>query len=228
MSSVVITGCNRGLGEGIADVLLEAGYHVIGWNRTPSSRQAEHYHEAACDIRSADAVARAAPQLPDDTAAVVANAGVRRFAPIDRLAVDDWKDSVETNLSGVFYLARATLPLLRKNRGYFVVVGSHAEKYPFEQGAAYCATKSGLRGLVDCLIAEARHDGVRATHLSLGSIKNREHGGDEDWKLLPGDVGQLVLALLRLPENMLVPYLDARPLMPLQDDKSGIERLQYV
>jgi hypothetical protein len=38
----------------------------------------------------------------------------------------------------------------------------------------------------------------------------------------------MVLALLRLPETILLPYLDARPLMPRRDDRSGIDRLQVV
>jgi NAD(P)-dependent dehydrogenase (short-subunit alcohol dehydrogenase family) len=227
MPSVVITGCNRGIGAGIAGVLAEAGFRVIGWNRTPAGPAAS-FTEVRCDAGDAESLARAAGQLPDDLCAVVANAGVRRFAEVDALSLADWRESVETNLSGVFYLARATLPLLKRTAGYFVVVGSHAEKYPFEGGAAYCSTKLAVRGLVDCLIAETRRQGVRATYLSLGAVKNRDHGGDESWKLTPAEVGAVVLSLLRLPPNVLVPYLDARPLRPKSDGPGGIERLQHV
>ena len=224
MASVIITGTNRGTGAGIAEVLREAGYHVVGWDRTVAAGS----DTVKCDVRDPDQVGRAAAQLPPDLGAVVANAGIRRFGAVDDLPLTDWRDSVDTNLSGVYYLARATLPLLRANRGVFIVIGSHAEKYPFEGGAAYCATKLALRGLVDCLIADARHDGVRATYLSLGAIKNRDHGQDEQWKLTPRHVGQVVLAVLRLPEPILVPYLDARPLCPPQDGAGGIGRLQTV
>lgn len=227
MPSIAVTGCNRGTGEGIAQVLHQAGYTIHGLNRTDPSSNASFVNHA-CDIRDPDDVARAVGSLPADLVAVVANAGIRRFGEIQSLSLQDWKDSVETNLNGVFYLARAAIPLLKKRNGYFIVIGSHAEKYPFDQGAAYCSTKLALRGLVDCLIEETRHHGVRATYLSLGSIKNREHGGDERWKLTPENIGQLVLALLRLPENMLIPYLDARPLMPQRGDKRGMDRLQDV
>src|SRR5215470_15289433 len=115
MASVVITGCNRGVGAGIADVLLAAGLRVVGWNRTPAAPR-DGLSEVPCDVRRPDDVAAAARHLPDDLAAVVANAGIRRFGPIDALPLADWKDSVDANLGGVFYLARATLPLLRKAR----------------------------------------------------------------------------------------------------------------
>jgi NADP-dependent 3-hydroxy acid dehydrogenase YdfG len=160
--------------------------------------------------------------------AVVANAGIRRFGTIEQLPLEDWQASVRTNLDGVFYLARATLSRLARTAGYFIVVGSHAEKYPFEGGAAYCATKLALRGLVDCLIAETRQQGVRATYLSLGAVKNRDHGMDESWKLTPEEVGELVLSLLRLPGKVLVNYLDARPLAPPGEGVAGIARLQVV
>ncbi len=227
MSSIVITGCNRGIGAGIAAVLLREGHRVIGFNRTPAS-PASGIVDVPCDVGSAADIARAAATLPDELTAVVANAGIRRFAAVEQLSPEDWQASVRTNLDGVFHLARATLPHLRRGRGAFIVVGSHAEKYPFEGGAAYCSTKLALRGLVDCLIAENRRQGVRATYLSLGAVKNRDHGSDESWKLTPEEVGELVLALLRLPARMLVPYLDARPLAPPGDGAGGIARLQIV
>jgi NAD(P)-dependent dehydrogenase (short-subunit alcohol dehydrogenase family) len=227
MGSIVITGCNRGIGAGIARVLLRDGHRVIGFNRTPAE-PAAGLLDVPCDAGSAADVARAAAQLPDELTAVVANAGIRRFGAVERLASEDWQASVRINLDGVFYLARATLPRLRRGRGSFIVVGSHAEKYPFEGGAAYCSSKLALRGLVDCLIAEERRQGVRATYLSLGAVRNRDHGFDESWKLTPDEVGEVVLALLRLPEKVLVPYLDARPLAPPDEGTSGIARLQGV
>src|SRR4051812_23580403 len=100
MASVVVTGCNRGIGEGVALVLSHAGYHVIGWNRTLSTVQ-RPWHEVACDVRLSADVERAAAGLPEDTTAVVANAGIRRFGTVEQLSLDDWRASVETNLDGV-------------------------------------------------------------------------------------------------------------------------------
>ena len=64
--------------------------------------------------------------------------------------------------------------------------------------------------------------------MSLGSIKNREHGGDESWKLTPEQVGETVVHISYLPKNILIPYIDVRPIKPLKDSRPGIEKLQYV
>lgn len=62
----------------------------------------------------------------------------------------------------------------------------------------------------------------------FGSIKNRDHGVYEEWKLMPEEVAMSVVSLINLPKKVYIPYLDVRPLKPLKDEKKGIERLQYV
>ena len=61
-----------------------------------------------------------------------------------------------------------------------------------------------------------------------GSIKNRDHGIYEEWKLMPEEVGMAILNIIKLPKKVYIPYLDIRPLKPLKDDREGIEKLQYV
>ncbi len=225
--TVILTGCNRGIGEGIASVLFDAGYTIFGLNRT-TNPDATSYKQVTCDIRDYQQLKTAVDQITSPISVVIANAGIRRFAPVDQMSLESWRDSVDTNLNAVFFLLRETLPSLRTNRGYFFVVGSHAEKYPFEGGAAYSSTKGALRPLVDSVIEDARYDGVRATYLSIGSVKNRDHGGDESWKLQPTDIGKVILGLLNLPSNMLIPYMDVRPQKPLHDQEKGIDKLQRI
>ena len=156
------------------------------------------------------------------------NAGVRRFNTIEDLDLQDWEDSVNTNLTGVFRVVKYLIDDVRKAKGDIIFIGSHSEKYTFEQGAAYCSTKGALKEFAECLMLEERYNDVRVSYLSLGSIKNREHGGDESWKLKPEDVGQTVLSLVSLPKNIMIPYIDVRPAKPLRDSLLGIDRLQYL
>ena len=227
MKTAVITGCNRGLGEGIKNVLLKEGYKVIGLNRTLSEVKQGNFVEIKCDVSDYNEVKSACLRI-DGVDLLVLNAGIRRFKAIAETDIKEWTDSVNTNLNGVFNVTNALVKNVLRSKGDIVIIGSHSEKYAFEKGSAYCATKCALKGFSECLGEEVRYDDVRVSYLSLGSIKNRDHGVDEEWKLLPEEVGQAIVGLIGLPKKIYIPYVDIRPLKPLKDSRDGIEKLQYV
>lgn len=228
MQTALITGCNRGLGAGIRDALLKEGYRVIGLNRTLSNENIENYIEIKCDISVAENVQEIKNKIEDDIDLLVINAGIRRFEKIENMKIEDWENSVNTNLNGAFYVLNSFIENVKKPKGDIVIIGSHSEKYTFDEGGAYCSTKLALRGLSEVLRDELRYDDIRVSYLSLGSIKNRDHGIYEDWKLMPEEVGMAVVNIINLPKKVYIPYLDIRPLKPLKEDKKGIEKLQYV
>lgn len=228
MKTALITGCNRGLGEGIRNILLKQGYKVIGLNRTISNEIIENYTEIECDVSKYESIQDIKNKVNKKIDLLVINAGIRRFEKIENMQVEDWQDSVNTNLNGAFYVLNTFIENVKKAKGDIVIVGSHSEKYTFEEGGAYCSTKLALRGLTECLREELRYEDVRVSYLSLGSIKNRDHGIYEEWKLMPEEVGMSIVNIIDLPKKVYIPYLDIRPLQPLQDKKKGIERLQYV
>jgi NAD(P)-dependent dehydrogenase (short-subunit alcohol dehydrogenase family) len=228
MPYAVISGCNRGIGAGIARSLLEAGYTVVGLNRTAAPWRHSEYEEKLLDISDAEAVARSFEELPEAPYTVIVNAGIRRFGEVGALRPEDFLQSLHTNLASALYMAHSGLSGLRQHAGYLFVVGSHAEKYPFEGGSAYCSSKGGLRQFVDCFIEENRRFGVRATYLSLGAVRNRLDSDPNEWKLDPKHIGALIVSMLKLPAPILIPYLDARPITPPPAPVTGIERLQYV
>lgn len=238
--TAIVTGCNRGLGRGIAEMLLQDGYRVYGLNRTDDDPIGHHgYVSVICDVSSLNQVEKAhseifpcgdvrMPYPKDRIDVLVCNAGIRRFSSVSLMNPEDWKQSVDINLTGVFNVTRTFLPSVTEAEGNIVIIGSHSEKYTFEEGAAYCSTKGALRQFSECIMHETRYSGVRTTYLSLGSIHNRNHGGDESWKMQPQEVGEAVLSIVKLPKHIMMPYADIRPSMPLKSEQSGIERLQYV
>lgn len=228
MKTALITGCNRGLGEGIRNVLLKEGYKVIGLNRTVSNCNIENYLEIKCDISSSENVEEIKNQVDEKVDLLVINAGIRRFNKIESMKKEDRESSVNTNLNGAFYVLNEFTTNVKKAKGDIVIIGSHSEKYTFEEGSAYCSTKLALRGMAECLREELRYDDIRVMYLSLGSIKNRNHNTDEEWKLMPEEIGEAIESLIELPKKVYMPYIDMRPLKPLKDEKKGIEKLQYV
>lgn len=228
MKTALITGCNRGLGEGIRNVLLKQGYKVIGLNRTLNNSKIENYIEIECDISKSENIEKIKNNIKEPIDLLVINAGIRRFEKLENMTKQDWEDSVNTNLNGAFYVLNSFIENVKKAKGDIVIIGSHSEKYTFEEGAAYCSTKLALRGMAECLREELRYEDIRVSYLSLGSIKNRDHNIYEEWKLMPEEVGKAIVNIIDLPKKVYIPYLDIRPLKPLKDEKKGIERLQYV
>lgn len=228
MKIALITGCNRGLGAGIRNFLLKQGYKVIGLNRTTSNEIIENYTELECDVSKYESIQNIKNKVDSKIDLLVINAGIRRFEKIENMQVEDWQDSVNINLNGAFYVLNTFIENVKRAKGDIVIVGSHSEKYTFEEGGAYCSTKLALKGLAECLREELRYEDVRVSYLSLGSIKNRDHGIYEEWKLMPEEVGKAIVHVIDLPKKVYIPYLDIRPLQPLKDKKKGIERLQYV
>lgn len=228
MKTALITGCNRGLGAGIRDMLLKEGYQVIGLNRSVSNEKIDNYIEIQCDISNFKNVESVKVKIPALIDLIIINAGIRRFEKIEDMKVEDWEQSVNTNLNGAFYVLNVFIENVKNAQGDIIIVGSHSEKYTFEEGGAYCSTKLALRGLTECVREELRYENVRVSYLSLGSIKNRDHGIYEEWKLMPEEVGMAIINIINLPKKVYIPYLDIRPLKPLREDKKGIEKLQYV
>lgn len=228
MKTALITGCNRGLGAGIRDMLLKEGYQVIGLNRSVSNEKIDNYIEIQCDISNFKNVESVKEKIPALIDLIIINAGIRRFEKIENMKVEDWEQSVNTNLNGAFYVLNVFIENVKNAQGDIIIVGSHSEKYTFEEGGAYCSTKLALRGLTECVREELRYENVRVSYLSLGSIKNRDHGIYEEWKLMPEEVGMAIINIINLPKKVYIPYLDIRPLKPLREDKKGIEKLQYV
>lgn len=225
----VITGCNRGVGEGVRNKLLEAGYQVYGINRTKANviEQTDSYKELICDVSNAEELEKACKNIDSKIDLLVLNAGIRKFGKISELSVEDFSYSIDVNLKGPFYALTFLLEKVKKAKGSIVFIGSHAGRYPFGNGAAYCSSKRGVEALAECLMEEVRREGVKVIHLSLGAIKNREHGYEEGWKIKPEEIGEAILKLLDMPENLLFSDINLRPQTPKQLEMEGIELMQY-
>ena len=182
MKTAIITGCNRGIGEGIKNSLLNKEYIVYGINRTPSTDTHQNYNDISCDISKKSDLEKAIQEIKYNTNSIdvlIPNAAIRKLIPIEKMSDNDWNSSIDINLNSVFYLTKAFLPDLIRSQGYHITIGSHSEKYTFANGAAYCASKAALRAFSECLLEEVRHKGVKVTYLSIGAVKNRNHGYDE-------------------------------------------------
>src|SRR5207244_7000676 len=173
------------------------------------------------DVRKYDEVERALNAAAARFGGIdilINNAGVGVFTPVAKMSVEQWHDVIDTNLTGVFYCCRAVLPHLRKRGGGWIInISSLAGKNAFPEAAAYCASKSGLNAFSESLMQEVRHDGIRVAYVMPGSVNTEFSGrtlGDDEWKLAPDDVAQVVADLLGHPARSLPSRVEIRPARP--------------
>lgn len=225
-----ITGGSKGIGYGIAKVLLDQGMKVAITSRELASAQ------QAADSLSKDsskilALQSKVSSLSDEKAAVqevinhfgqldvlIANAGVGHFAPIDNLTEEEWKSTIDTNLTGVFNSVKASIDPLKESKGYIITIASLAGTNFFENGAAYNASKFGLVGFSQAIMLDLRKYGIKVTTIMPGSVathfNNHTPNEQDAWKIQPEDVGQIVSDLLQMSPRALPSKIEVRPSMP--------------
>jgi NADP-dependent 3-hydroxy acid dehydrogenase YdfG len=149
---------------------------------------------------------------------LIANAGVGHFAPIDTLSETEWKQTIDTNLTGVFNSVKAGIDALKKTKGYIITIASLAGTNFFETASAYNASKFGLVGFTQAIMLDLRKYGMKVTTIMPGSVATHfnDHTPSEAdaWKIQPEDIGQIVADLLHMPARTLPSKVEVRPSMP--------------
>jgi 3-oxoacyl-[acyl-carrier protein] reductase len=226
----VVTGGTRGIGRAIAGRLLREGAAVAICGRTRESvdrATTELKQSPGGDIFGAPADVSKTDQVAGFFDAVasrfggldilVNNAGAGVFRGIQDLTIEDWRNTIDLNLSGVFYCCHHALPLLRKRgEGYIIQIGSLAGINAFAGGAAYNASKFGLNGFSEAIMQDLRYENIRVSYIMPGSVATGFSPGDgaADWKIASEDVAEVVLNLLRMPNRTLVSRVEMRPSKP--------------
>jgi 3-oxoacyl-[acyl-carrier protein] reductase len=228
----IVTGGSRGIGRGIAEALLGEGWRVRFCSRNPSSveeaqRELQKDFGGAAlgrpvDVRRQEEVDRfVAETLRDEGRldCLVNNAGVGTFAAVDELTGEQWREVIETNLSGCFYFLHAVAPAMkRQGEGWIFNISSLAGKSPMAGGAAYNASKFGLIGLSEAAMLDLRHHGVRVAAILPGSVEtgfSHPRGRqDQSWRLKPADIASMILHLLTYPPHALPSLVEMRPAKP--------------
>ena len=104
--------------------------------------------------------------------AVVANAGVAGpTAPLHEITLEEWRDTLATDLDGVFLTFRAFIPgLIARRRGSLIAISSMTGKRPLHGRTPYAAAKMGVIGLVRTLATELGPHGIRVNAVCPGYV----------------------------------------------------------
>jgi NAD(P)-dependent dehydrogenase (short-subunit alcohol dehydrogenase family) len=222
-----VTGGSRGIGLATAKALVGQGASVAitGTDQARLNGAASDLGANAlgirADVRDYTQVERAVSTAVSRFGGLdilVNNAGVGVFRPVAETTVDEWRNVIDTNLSGVFYCCHAALPHLKaRGGGWIINISSLASKNAFVNGAAYCASKSALNSFSEALMQEVRYDGVRVAYVLPGSV-NTGFGGlsntKSQWALMPDDVAEVIVDLIAHPTRSLPSRVEIRPAQP--------------
>lgn len=180
----MVTGGAGGLGQEICRVLANDAAQVVclDVNEDRAREVAERLRREggrvtplAADISRPDAAAEAVARVVrerDRLDILINNAAIDVTLPADELAVDDWNRIIDTNLNAPYWLARAALPIMkRQGAGQIVSIASTASKRTWPNASAYHASKWGLLGLSHALHAEARPHGIKVTAVVSGGMR---------------------------------------------------------
>jgi NAD(P)-dependent dehydrogenase (short-subunit alcohol dehydrogenase family) len=228
---VLVTGGTRGIGRAIAERLLADGAAVAICGRRQedvdaavkemSAQGGRKVAGKAADVSKHEEVQdlfRFVDQHFGGLDVLVNNAGTGVFRPVRDLTLDEWRTTIETNLSGAFYCSREALFRFGTRKGGHIVnISSLAGKHAFAGGAAYNASKFGLNGMTEAMMQELRTEDVRVSYVMPGSVATGFGGVEKyarDWRIWPEDVAEVVHLLLRMPPRTLVSAVELRPSKP--------------
>ncbi|MET9266829.1 SDR family oxidoreductase [Amycolatopsis sp. NPDC004079] len=228
--TAVVTGAGSGLGRRIAEALLGAGYRVaLAGRREDALRETAGSNANAlvvptdvADPASVEALFSAVRNEWGRVDLLVNNAGVSLGGTVADLSVEDWRRTVDTNLTGMFLVAQQAVRLMRDQDprgGRIINNGSISAHAPRPASVAYTATKHAVTGLTRSISLDGRAWNVACGQIDIGNaateMTERMAAGipQADGRLLAeptfdaGHVADAVLYMAGLPLDANVQFL---------------------
>ncbi len=177
----VVTGAARGIGLATTDLFIEDG-----WNVAMVDRDADELETVATarpgvlplalDVSREVDVIQIIEQVESRLGridALINNAGVADFGPIEETDFARWRRVMETNLDGVFLMSQAATPLLKASKGAIVNIASISGLRASTLRVAYGTSKAGVIALTQQQAVELGEFGIRANSVAPGPVRTK-------------------------------------------------------
>ena len=177
----LVTGASRGIGQAIADALMQAGAKVIGTATTADGAaaidarlKANGGRGVALNVTDPKACEDIIDSIVKDFGGIqilVNNAGITRDQLAMRMKADEWTDVIDTNLSAVFRLSQAVLrPMMKARSGRIINITSIVGHMGNPGQANYAAAKAGVSGMTRALAREIGSRNITVNCVAPGFI----------------------------------------------------------
>jgi len=221
--TALITGAGKGIGRATAIAFAKEGINVGLLGRTSENlenvaKELEAYDVevtmAVADVSDNTSVIAAVDHIKSELGAIdilINNAGTGKFGSFLELAPEDFKNIVDVNLMGVYYVTRAVLPeMIECNAGDIINIASTAGQKGGAVTSAYSASKFGVLGLTESLMLEVRKHNIRVSALTPSTVATdlafaeNLTDGNPDNVLQPEDLADVMVAQLKLHPRVLL------------------------
>ena len=176
----LVTGAARGIGLATAKQFLAEGRHVVMVDRdadtlNDEAAQLDYVTACAIDVSKENEVALLVDQVAKvgQISALVNNAGVADFGPIEETTFSRWKTVMATNLDGVFLMSQAFTPMLKETKGAIVNIASISGLRASTLRVAYGTSKAAVVHLTQQQAVELGEYGIRANCVAPGPVHTK-------------------------------------------------------
>ena len=210
----LVTGAGRGIGKAISMALAQAGVSVAVLACTESevketADEISKLHVEAlpltADVTNLEQIKQCVENIIHrwgQLDILINNAGFARFKPFIELSLEEWKQTIEVNLTGTFIVSKCILPyMIAINSGSIINISSNSGLRPIPKQSAYCAAKHGVIGLTKTLAMELKPYNIRVHAICPGGVitrlgeENMPERDKSNW-MQPEDVAHAVMYLL--------------------------------
>jgi NADP-dependent 3-hydroxy acid dehydrogenase YdfG len=220
---LLVTGASSGIGAATARQAAQAGWKVV-----VSARSEDKLAELAGELGEGSALAQRCDVTDFADQERLVEAAIERFGRIDAVFAnagfgakrgfieedpDSWREMVLTNVLGVAFTIRATLPHIReRGSGHYVLTSSVAGRRALP-GSLYSSTKWAVTGMGESLRQELRADGgrVRVTVVEPGMVDTPFFDNRPNDALESDDIARIVMFALEQPERVDLNEILVRP-----------------
>lgn len=247
-SWALVTGASAGMGRAIAQALAARGVNLLV-NARRENRLLELKEELYSkhgvraeplvfdirDLKQCESAFKGKADLVSEVSILVNNAGLGRgTGPVYEGSIDDWEQTIDTNIKGLLYMTRLILPqMVKRNSGHVVNIGSVGGRWTLPGSVVYCATKFAVRAITDGLRMDLMGKKIRVTNIEPGLVKTEfslvRAGGDvakaeavyQGFKpLQPEDIAEAVVWCLERP-----PHVNVQELVVFPTDQVGVGQM---
>ncbi len=181
MKVAVVTGAARGIGLATTRQFLAKGWRVamVDWDGdelAQSAKSLENVITLTYDISQTQDVARIVSKTLDafgQIDALVNNAGIADFGPIEQTDFERWRKVMSVNLDGTFLMSEAATEALKKTKGAIVNIGSISGLRASTLRVAYGTSKAAVIHLTKQQAAELGEYGIRANCVCPGPVRTK-------------------------------------------------------